>query len=49
LRLLRRLYRHFRDFFANHVTIDGWLVTGQNQNAGEEVAVEMVKLAGGKP
>ncbi|WP_421861180.1 type 1 glutamine amidotransferase domain-containing protein [Parvibaculum sp.] len=39
----------FRDFFANHITVDGRLATGQNQNAGEEVAVEMVKLAGGKP
>lgn len=27
-----------RDFFANHVVVDGDLVTGQNQNAGPKVA-----------
>ncbi len=35
----------FRDVFANHVVVDGRLVTGQNQNAGPEVAVTMMKLA----
>ncbi|MEZ5945609.1 MAG: type 1 glutamine amidotransferase domain-containing protein [Hyphomonas sp.] len=33
----------FRDFFANHVVVDGTLVTGQNQNSGTETAVEMMK------
>lgn len=37
----------FRDMFANHVTEDGRLVTGQNQNAGEEVANKMMQAAGG--
>ena len=37
----------FRDMFANHVTVDGRLVTGQNQNAGEEVANKMIQAAGG--
>ncbi len=37
----------FRDFFANHVVVDGRLVTGQNQNAGAEVANLMMKVAGG--
>lgn len=37
----------FRDFFANHVAVDGRLVTGQNQNAGAEVANLMMKAAGG--
>jgi putative intracellular protease/amidase len=37
----------FRDFFANHVVVDGHLVTGQNQNAGAEVANQMMKVAGG--
>jgi putative intracellular protease/amidase len=37
----------FRDFFANHVVVDGQLVTGQNQNAGAEVANLMIKAAGG--
>jgi len=37
----------FRDFFANHVVVDGRLVTGQNQNAGAEVANLMMKAAGG--
>lgn len=36
-----------RDIFANHIAIDGRLVTGQNQNAGPEVANLMMKLAGG--
>ncbi len=37
----------FRDFFANHTVVDGRLVTGQNQNAGAEVAHLMMKVAGG--
>jgi putative intracellular protease/amidase len=37
----------FRDFFAHHVVVDGHLVTGQNQNAGPEVANQMMKVAGG--
>jgi len=37
----------FRDFFSNHVVIDGRIVTGQNQNAGAEVANQMMKVAGG--
>lgn len=37
----------FRDFFANHVVVDGRLITGQNQNAGAEVANLMMKAAGG--
>lgn len=39
--------RAFRDFFANHVVVDGRLVTGQNQNGGAEVANLMMKAAGG--
>jgi putative intracellular protease/amidase len=38
-----------RDFFADHVVVDGRLVTGQNQNAGTEAAEDMMRLAGGKP
>jgi putative intracellular protease/amidase len=38
-----------RDQFADHVVVDGRLVTGQNQNAGTEVAEEMMKIAGGNP
>jgi len=34
----------YRDTFANHVVVDGTLVTGQNQNAGAEVAFKMMKL-----
>jgi len=34
----------FRDIFANHVVIDGTIVTGQNQNAGAEVAQKMMGL-----
>jgi putative intracellular protease/amidase len=34
----------FRDIFANHVVIDGTIVTGQNQNAGAEVAQKMMRL-----
>jgi putative intracellular protease/amidase len=37
----------FRDLFANHVVTDGRLVTGQNQNAGAEVANKMMQVAGG--
>ena len=36
-----------RDFFANHVVVDGRIVSGQNQNAGSEVANLMMKVAGG--
>jgi putative intracellular protease/amidase len=34
----------FFDIFANHVVIDGTIVTGQNQNAGAEVAQDMMRL-----
>ena len=34
----------FKDIFANHVVADGDLVTGQNQNAGAEVAQDMMML-----
>jgi putative intracellular protease/amidase len=34
----------FRDIFANHVVIDGTIVTGQNQNAGAEVAQKMMDM-----
>ena len=34
----------FRDMFANHVVIDDNIVTGQNQNAGSEVAQKMMGL-----
>lgn len=37
----------FRDIFANHIAMDGLLVTGQNQNAGAEVANKMMKVATG--
>jgi len=37
----------FRDMFANHVVVDGRIVSGQNQNAGAEVANLMMKGAGG--
>jgi putative intracellular protease/amidase len=37
----------FRDMFANHVVVDGPIVTGQNQNAGAEVANKMMQVAGG--
>ncbi len=36
-----------RDMFANHVAVDGRIVTGQNQNAGAEVARKMMRAAGG--
>ena len=32
------------DVFANHVVIDGTIVTGQNQNAGAETAQKMMDL-----
>ena len=35
----------FRDMFANHSVVDGRLVTGQNQNAGAEVAIKMMQAA----
>jgi putative intracellular protease/amidase len=34
----------FRDMFANHVVVDGNMVTGQNQNAGAEVAQRMMEI-----
>jgi len=34
----------FRDMFANHVVIDGTIVTGQNQNAGAETAQKIMDL-----
>jgi putative intracellular protease/amidase len=38
----------FRDMFANHFVVEGRLVTGQNQNAGAEVANKMmIKAKGG--
>jgi putative intracellular protease/amidase len=37
----------FRDFFANYSVVDGRLVTGQNQNAGAEVANKMMMVAKG--
>jgi putative intracellular protease/amidase len=37
------------DIFATHTTVDGRLVTGQNQNAGCETARQMLAVAGGKP
>lgn len=33
-----------KDIFANHTVVDGNLVTGQNQNAGQEVAQEMMNI-----
>ncbi len=36
-----------QDMFANHVVVEGRLVTGQNQNAGTETAEEMIRVAGG--
>lgn len=37
----------FQDIFADHVVVDGRIVSGQNQNAGPEVANLMIKGAGG--
>lgn len=39
----------FRDIFANHISEDGRLITGQNQNAGTEVAARMMIKANGRP
>ena len=36
-----------RDMFANHIVVEGRLVTGQNQNAGSEMAQKMMMIAGG--
>lgn len=33
----------FRGMFANHVVVDGRLVTGQNQNSGAETAHRMME------
>lgn len=33
------------DMFSNHMVVDGRIVTGQNQNAGEEVAYKLMQLA----
>jgi len=38
-----------RDFLANHVVVDGDLVTGQNQNAGPMVARQMMQRVLAKP
>jgi len=35
----------FRDVFANHVVVDGRIVTGQNQNSGSETAHRMMEAA----
>lgn len=35
------------ELFADHVVVDGRLVTGQNQNAGAETAQKMLQVAGG--
>lgn len=32
------------DILSNHVVVDGRIVTGQNQNAGEEVAYKLLQL-----
>lgn len=34
----------FYDLLANHVVVDGIVVTGQNQNAGSEVAFTLMEL-----
>jgi putative intracellular protease/amidase len=38
----------FRDLFANHVAIDGRIVTGQNQNSATETAVKMMQVLAGE-
>lgn len=46
LRKLGALYESqsaFRDIFANHIVEDANLITGQNQNAGGEVAQKMMQ------
>ncbi|RJP44964.1 MAG: type 1 glutamine amidotransferase domain-containing protein [Desulfobacteraceae bacterium] len=37
----------FRDLFADHIVVDGRMVTGQNQNAGVAVAHKMMIIAKG--
>lgn len=37
----------FLDIFADHVVVDDRIVSGQNQNAGPEVANLMIQAAGG--
>ncbi len=37
----------FLDIFANHVVVDGRIISGQNQNDAPEVANLMMKVAGG--
>lgn len=52
LRAAGALYESARaplDLFAQHVVVDGRLVTGQNQNAGTETAQRMLAIAGGEP
>jgi len=52
LRLAGALFEsstRFLEILANHAVKDGRLVTGQNQNAGEEVAEIMMATAGGVP
>ncbi len=39
----------FRDMFANHVVVDGRLVTGQNQNSGAETAHRMMEILMASP
>lgn len=34
----------FRDLFATHVVVDNRIVTGQNQNSGQEVAIRIMEL-----
>jgi putative intracellular protease/amidase len=36
-----------KDMLATHVVVDGTLVTGQNQNSGQETAYEIMKLLEG--
>lgn len=36
------------DILSNHVVVDGRIVTGQNQNAGEEVAYKLLQLVAGE-
>ncbi|MCP4140135.1 MAG: type 1 glutamine amidotransferase domain-containing protein [Chloroflexi bacterium] len=38
----------FLDIFATHVVVDGNLVTGQNQNSGQETAYEIMRLLSSK-
>jgi putative intracellular protease/amidase len=51
LRKLGAIYEKdtaFRDFFANHVVVDGNLVTGQNQNSGAETSHRMLDIVAKK-